>query len=397
MKKRESHKRRTLTDSIIRNMDKPKKRINIPDPHCAGHYVRVTPNGSKTFWAVARDPNTKQVWHKVGECEHLELEASRVKARAWIGATKRGESTAGPETIDSVAADWIKRHLEANGVITKANKIRYLKNHILPAWSGREFRSIRRSDVAKLMDSVSDTAGPVAADEVLSIVRSICNWYARRNDDYDSPIVSGMRLTSTKERSRKRKLTDDEIRALWGAETTDLLLPITKLALLTGQRRTKVASMKWGDIIGDVWNVPRASRQKGTGAGLQLPPEAIAIIEAQPRFAYSLYVFTATRGRGHYTAYSDGKKKVGGGGRKDGGWTIHDLRRSSKSLMARAGVLPHISERVLGHDQEGVEGVYDQYDYAPEKAEALTKLAALVRDIVNPPPANVINMRSQRS
>jgi integrase len=395
MKKRESHKRRTLNDSIIRNMDKPKKRINIPDPHCAGHYVRVTPNGSKTFWAVARDPNGKQQWEKLGDCEHLELDASRVKARAWIGATKRGDSTAGPETIDTVAADWIKRHLEANGVITKANKIRYLNNHILPAWTGREFRSIRRSDVAKLMDSVSDTAGPVAADEVLSIVRSIAAWYARRNDDYASPIIPGMRLTSTKDRARERILTDDEIRKLWAVPTTSPILPIAKLLLLTGQRRTKVASMEWGDIIREgglpnIWNVPAEKRQKGTGEALRLPAEAMAIIEAQPRFAHSLFVFPAQRGSGHFRAYSDGKDILGGT------WTLHDLRRTARSLMSRAGVRADIAERVLGHEQPGVAGVYDRHTYLEEKAEALTKLAALVRDIVNPPPANVINM-SQRA
>jgi integrase len=389
-KERKSHQRRTLTDSIIKNL-KVKTREDIPDPQCAGHYVRAYPSGEHSFLCIARDPNGKQVWHTIGKCAHLTLEESRVIARQWIGRTKRGESTAGPETIDTVAADWIKRHLEANGVITKANKIRYLKNHILPAWGGREFRSIRRSDVAKLMDSVSDTAGKSAADEVLSIVRSIAAWYARRNDDYASPIIPGMRLTSTKERSRDRILTDDEIRKLWAVPTTSPILPIAKLLLLTGQRRTKVASMEWGAIDHGVWNVPAERRQKGTGEALRLPAEALAIIEAQPRFAHSLFVFPAQRGSGHFRAYSDGKNIIGGG------WTLHDLRRTARSLMSRAGVRADIAERVLGHEQPGVAGVYDRHTYLEEKAEALTKLAALVRDIVNPPPANVVNMRKKLS
>lgn len=44
-------------------------------------------------------------------------------------------------------------------------------------------------------------------------------------------------------------------------------------------------------------------------------------------------------------------------------WTLHDLRRTAKTLMQRAGVRPDISERVLGHVIEGVEGTYDWYDY----------------------------------
>jgi hypothetical protein len=57
---------RTLTDKSIASL-KVAKRVTIPDPKLAGHYVRVTPNGVKTFVAVARDGNGKQVWHRIGK------------------------------------------------------------------------------------------------------------------------------------------------------------------------------------------------------------------------------------------------------------------------------------------------------------------------------------------
>ena len=65
-------------------------------------------------------------------------------------------------------------------------------------------------------------------------------------------------------------------------------------------------------------------------------------------------------------------------------WTFHDLRRTAKSLMARAGVLPHTSERVLGHAIGGVEGVYDRHSYLDEKADALKALASLISTILAP-------------
>ena len=67
-------------------------------------------------------------------------------------------------------------------------------------------------------------------------------------------------------------------------------------------------------------------------------------------------------------------------------WTFHDLRRTAKSLMQRAGVRPHICERVLGHAIAGVEGVYDRHQYKDEKADALKRLAQQITDIVIPPP-----------
>ena len=46
-------------------------------------------------------------------------------------------------------------------------------------------------------------------------------------------------------------------------------------------------------------------------------------------------------------------------------WTLHDLRRTAKTLMARAGVRPDISERVLGtryRRREG--GLTTRHSYA---------------------------------
>jgi hypothetical protein len=60
--------------------------------------------------------------------------------------------------------------------------------------------------------------------------------------------------------------------------------------------------------------------------------------------------------------------------------------------MARAGVRPDIAERVLGHAIVGVAGTYDRHSYREEKADALARLAALIGNIVAPPPANVVPM-----
>ena len=77
-------------------------------------------------------------------------------------------------------------------------------------------------------------------------------------------------------------------------------------------------------------------------------------------------------------------------------WVIHDLRRTARSLLSRAGVRPDISERVLGHAIAGVEGVYDRHSYDAEKADALNRLAALVGSIVNPPKDKVVQLQEER-
>jgi integrase len=56
-------------------------------------------------------------------------------------------------------------------------------------------------------------------------------------------------------------------------------------------------------------------------------------------------------------------------------WVLHDLRRTARTLMSRAGVLADIAERVLGHVIPGVRGVYDRWAYLEEKRDALERLA----------------------
>ena len=73
-------------------------------------------------------------------------------------------------------------------------------------------------------------------------------------------------------------------------------------------------------------------------------------------------------------------------------YVTHDLRRTARTLMSRAGVRPDIAERVLGHVRGGVEGIYDRHQYRDEKAHALNALAGLIETIVNP-TAKVVPIR----
>jgi integrase len=71
-------------------------------------------------------------------------------------------------------------------------------------------------------------------------------------------------------------------------------------------------------------------------------------------------------------------------------WTLHDLRRTARSLMARAKVRPDHAERVLNHKIRGVEGTYDRHSYEDEKRDALERLARLLRQIIEGESAKVV-------
>ncbi len=410
-------RRKTLTDNMVTRLKPGPKRVAIPDPLMRGHYVRVTPTGAKSYVAVARDPGGKQVWATIGTTDHFTIDEARENARNAIKRIKAGldpfePPPAKPDSFKAVAENYLERHVKANKLHSQSEIERILENQVYPIWEDREFASIRRGDVTKLLDTLQDANGPSAADHALAIVRGLMNWYASRNDDYVSPIARGMRRTDPKSRKRGRILDDDEIRIVWKiAEGNGTFGAFLRLALLSAQRREKVATLKWDDVSVDgIWTIPATAREKGTAGALVLPDVALDIIRAQNRVGENPHVF-AGRDKGHFKGFSPCKrafdekvtKELRAAAKECGGdpeaaeslprWTIHDLRRTARSLMARAGVRPDIGERVLGHVIEGVEGVYDRHSYREEKADALNKLAGLIALILDPPAENVIPMR----
>ena len=386
--------RRTLTDKGVSALKPRAKRYHFADPEMKAHFIRVMPSGTKSFAVFARDPSGKQVLHTIGAVGVITIEEARQKARAAVAAIKAGADRAGPQSFTAVAENWFRRHVEAKGLRSMGETRRYLDKWILPAWGLREFTKVRRGDVAKLLDHVEDKAGPVAADNTLKRVSTICTWYQSRHEDYVSPVVKGMRRSSTKERARERILNDDELRAVWNAANGESFGGLVKMLLLTGQRRDKVASMRWQDVSVDgTWTIPAKDREKGNALELKLPDMALNIIKGQPRFAGNPHVF-AGRGGSYSTGYSKAKKALDAKAPLPQ-WQLHDLRRTARSLMARAGVRPDIAERVLGHLIPGVEGVYDRHSYRDEKAHALRALASLIENITNPPSGKVVNLKSR--
>jgi integrase len=386
---------RLMTDKDIGKLKPGAKRYTKADNGQPGLYVRVSPKGAKTFAAVTRGLNGKVVWITIGDATLTKIDEARDKARVALKAIKEGKDPSPPQSFQSVSADWFRRHVEKKGLRSKSEIVRHL-GRMNKAWSERDFTSIRRGDITKHLDQIEDKHGTRQADYALAVIRHICGWYAARHEGYDSPIVKGMRRTNPKESQRTRTLDDNELRAVWKqAEANGTFGAMVRLLLLTAQRRDKVASMRWADVSDGKWSIPAEKREKGNAGILALPQVALDIIEAQPRLGDNPHVF-AGRGSSHFSGYSKGKKDFDAK-LNLAPWTLHDLRRTARSLMSRAGVRPDLAERVLGHAMAGIEGVYDRHGYQKEKAEALASLAALVGRIVEPPSGNVIELGAARN
>ena len=253
-------RRKTLTDDGVAALKPRSKRYAHPDPELASHYIRVTPSGAKSFVVVVRDRDGRQRWITIGAWPVYTINAARKRAVEILRAVREGKST--PESFEAVAAKFMKLHCEAKG-LRSIYTINLLLRDMVHEWTGRPFASIGRADLTKLLDKIESKNGPGQASYTLAIFSKMANWYAAREDDYRSPVVKGMRRgTPTK---RDRILDDDELRAVWKqAEENGTFGALVRLLLLTGQRKEKVASMRWEDIsIDGTWTIPTEAREKG--------------------------------------------------------------------------------------------------------------------------------------
>jgi integrase len=276
-----------------------------------------------------------------------------------------------------------------HGLRRAAEYQRVVNVYILPHWRDRAFVELKRSDAATLLDHVEDNHGPHQADVVLAVLRAAANWLRDREDSYAPPFGRVRSRVAKQKRKRSRILNDDEIRAVWqAADAAGSYGALVKLLLLCGQRYDKVRTMRRSDIAADgTWTIRTEEREKGNAGTLLLPKLALDIVKAQPRLAGNDHIFAGNKGAQFFkhtckTALDEASGVTG--------WRIHDLRRTSRSLLPRAGVRPDIAEKVLGHAVGNIESIYDRHSYSEEKADALRRLAALIERIVHPPGDNVV-------
>jgi integrase len=394
-------RRTRLTDEQIAKLPRKDSRFTLPDPELIGHYLRVPPRTSRApvaFAVIARGPNGKQVWETIGTADTIGIEPARDLARATLQRIKAGKSPSGAlgATVADTAAQWLERHVRKSGHRTADESERIIAKYIVPRIGNRPIADVRRSDVAQMLDQIEDASGRSMADSVLKTYRAISRWLQLRDESYAPPLTTGMNRVPKTEGRRKRILNDEEIRKVWHAGAANFAgttyAAFVKLALLTGQRRDKLHSLRWDDIHGSIWVIRTEPREKGNPGQLPLPKIAMDIINSRPRFVGNPYVFAGSRnGYAAATLYSGTYKtdfdKLCG----VSNWRLHDLRRTARSLMSRVGVQTEIAERVIGHTRGGVIEIYDQHDYQDEMADALKRLAALIEQIVDP-QSNVVAM-----
>jgi integrase len=267
-----------------------------------------------------------------------------------------------------------------------------LERLIYPEIGARPIADIKRSEIVRLLDKIEQDSGPAMAQAALSIVRRTMSWHAARSDDFRSPIVRGMGRVNAKERVRERTLNDDELRRVWkaadGFEGPEGRF--IQFLLATACRRSEAAGLRFNELSGSDWLLPAGRNKVKTDLLRPLSTLALEIIAKVPRISNEFVFSTGARPLDGFSRFKRRLDAASG----IVGWTLHDLRRTSRSLMSRAGVRAEDAEQCLGHALPTIQGTYNKHDFYLEKKRAYEALASLIeRIIINSPEGRVIQMQ----
>jgi integrase len=269
------------------------------------------------------------------------------------------------------------------GLRLEEDRLAIIKGGIVDQWSGRRLEDIRRRDIIAALDALHDK--PAVRQNTFAALRRLFNWALGKDLIAASPCM-GVE-TPKPSPARDRVLTDDELRWFWRACETlgPPFSPLFKLLCLTGQRREEVGGMRWSELAGDTWIIPKERVKNGKEHSLDLPSPVLELINSIPRVAGCPFVFSTT-GKTPVSGYSVAKERLDQAmlrlAREETGhadleipsWRLHDLRRTTASRMAKLGIALPTIEKVLNHVSGsfgGIVSVYQRYEFGTEKAAAL--------------------------
>lgn len=399
-----------LPEKAVRHFQKLPSRKNKPE---GSLMLLVTPKGKLTWHRLFYE-NSKPKTSKLGTFPNMDVADAIGQALDFEPATVKARKDAG--LFKEQAYEWYETCVKGEGFVSTKEIKRHLDTYIIPRFGNAKIFDIKRRAIIQFRNDIANKqinvppreggkrrgyrkliGGKTQANAVLTTLIAILDWYAVEEDEFRSPVVKKMKLKLTKKKTG-RPLKKHEIPLVWNAsQGMGAFGALVRMLLLTGQRLRKGANMHFADVDDDIWNVRETTRQKGTIERVRLPELALEIIRAQEKEAIddNPHVFPGAKSGKPINSFSQRMNELRAKLPADmPHWTLHDLRRTARSLMSELRISREIAEVTLGHTIKGIVGDYDRHTYFDEKSETLQKLCDHIALIIHPPEGtNVVPLR----
>ena len=355
-----------ITKALINATKSGDKEILLLDAEVKGFGVRVTPNGSKSFFVrfrLGRGRDAPVRKPTIAKVDEMTVDQAREIARNWKANGKQGvdagqimKEEAQEPTVSKLCTQYMEHH--GNAKRSANNDAAFIEKFVVPILGRIRVKDVTHAHIGNLHRTMKDT--PYQANRVLSLLSKMFGLAVRWRWIEANPAQGVQKFAEEK---RERFLSQNEVTRLndalndYVAERRDHVArdaaDAIRLLLLTGCRSGELLAATWDqfDIEAGVWRKPSSHTKSKKVHRVRLSAPAVTILEAIKgrRDLPGRWVFPGVNGqhrRSLRAAWADLRLRAGIEDVR-----IHDLRHTAASLMLSAGVpLDHVGQ-VLGHTQ----------------------------------------------
>jgi integrase len=384
-------------------------RVELRDPYHPGLWLRVNKSGSRTWCLRARDAFTgKPHWFTLGQHPQMSLsearktaDALRVDVRAGsnpIAERKQIQARARASAeADADPTDNLVRVVELYGAL-RGRELRSwerARKQLTRVFSPLLTRSLASITAAELQITADNYRSAQSASAAVRVLRPLLKWAAKRG--YGAKDLAQIEPPA-RTRKRTRVLSRDELARVLPLLEADANHGIClKFVLLCATRLNEAAEAVWGEIdeMAGTWTIPGARTKNHQDHLLPLPRQAMELLRRiKPDSpAPDQRIFRNERG-GRLDNWSREDKRFQARSGTSG-WTRHDLRRTSATLLGALGEPPHVIEAVLNHIiHSNIASIYNRHRYTKEIGQALQRLADGFDTIERGSGAEVVPLRA---
>lgn len=308
---------------------------------------------SPNWWVSYRDATGERVRRPTGTADRREAEALEAKWKLEAHQAKFWGIQPG-RTFDELILGYLKA---VSGEKRAAERDAYTIKQLKPFFTGRDLKTLRRSDVRAYIEKrKAEGVGPATINREIGLLSAAIN-YACREWEWNIPnIAEGMRLKPPE--GRVRSLTVAEARRLIEEaerqQRSPLLADFIRLALNTGCRRDELLRLEWSrvDLKANLLLLEGRNTKNGKRRSVPLNIEARTALLNLARYREthcpaSPWVFVHPDGERLQSvrqAFGTALERVG-----IENFRIHDLRHTCASWLVGAGQPLPVVRDLLGH------------------------------------------------
>ncbi|MDD2939149.1 MAG: tyrosine-type recombinase/integrase [Acinetobacter harbinensis] len=398
--KRSEIKRRPLSDTVIANLEADLKEYRELDGN--GLYIRVKPDGNKSWQLRYKKPDGKWSWLGLGGYPEISGLLARKKAKELLDDVSRGENPIiskqerkrqeleqNNATFELLAREWLdtKVNTWVDGTMTRNKSA--LEKHIFPIFGKRLYTTIKPIEWMNHLKGIQQEQGIY---EQVNRIRAMCRDiydFAKVTGRMDyNPVEGIQKYLQQGKKENMAHVSEQELptllRAINNYPSFDVRMGLRLLTMLFC-RPTELREAKWDefDLEQGLWNIPEYRMKKRREHVVPLSTQAVIILkELQTYQTNSEYLFPSRSDKSKPksdTVFIMALRRMGYEGRQ----TPHGFRHVASTLLNNRGFDERHIEAALAHVKDGVAGVYNKAQYLQDRANMMQWYASHLEEIAD--------------